>query len=63
MIQARGVSGFARQKSMWSLARQLRRPNYDNLVRLEPVLRRLVPVLLIIFVIVAAAAVTLRLPL
>ena len=37
-------------------ARQLSHPAYENLVRSESLLRRLVPVLIVVFLIIAAAA-------
>jgi two-component system cell cycle sensor histidine kinase PleC len=62
MSRAGIVSGFSRQeRPVRGLAGLLVKPTYQHLLNLEPVMRRAVPVLMCVFIVIVATSVGLRL--
>jgi two-component system cell cycle sensor histidine kinase PleC len=54
MARANAASASAHSQSIRGLARSLTRPNYQRLVHAEPALRRVVPILIIAFIVTVA---------
>lgn len=60
MSRVNTARGFVRPKSSPGLARLLAKPDYKRLVEIEPTLRRVIPVLVIVFLVMVVASVALH---